>query len=441
MKSYVDPRLLNQALFSAGLLGQQQPAMVPGAPQPMSVRPQPAQQQPMNPQARPSALQGLLGNPEALYNISGGLLAAGAPTTDPGRASTMIGQTLQSTGGILAGKQKERQQEEAMQGLLGSGQFTPQQQALLSAFPQIGAQAAVQSAFTPGKQPGMVNMIKPDTMDVRTVPEGSQQQAELAQAGYALTGNVDIPKPDEGPSSYQEFAKAKADGFQGSYTDFLAFKGKSSATTIKNEGSIPVGYRMVRDAQGNPVNLEPIPGGPAALEVVAAQDAAAKNANLKTNQADIVNDDVKQSLMMIESQPDLMTGIMGSALSMVPGTPAHDLSQRLLGLQANMGFDKLQAMREASPTGGALGAVSENENKLLQSTYGSVAQSQSPEQLQYNLKRFYNVYNDIVHGKGNGPQRYDLGEQAGRQPQNQVFDYDPNTGELVPAGNGKTGTF
>jgi hypothetical protein len=169
MKSYVDPRLLNQALFSAGLLGQTgapykpnpemsaaaarlfpdplqyqgemgspyQPAMVPGAAhQPMSVRPQPAQQQPMNPQARPSALQGLLGNPEALYNISGGLLAAGAPTTDPGRASTMIGQTLQSTGGILAGKQKERQQEEAMQGLLGSGQFTPQQQALLSAFPR-----------------------------------------------------------------------------------------------------------------------------------------------------------------------------------------------------------------------------------------------------------------------------------------------------------------
>jgi hypothetical protein len=240
MKSYVDPRLLNQALFSAGLLGQTgtpykpnpemaaatarllpdplqyqgqtgtpyKPAMVPGAPQPMSVRPQPMSV-PQQPRPQPMSLgyqgpsftQGLLDNPEALLNISGGLLAAGAPTTDPGRAGNMIGQTLQSTGGILAGKQEERKQQEAMQGLIGSGQFTPQQQALMTAFPKIGAQAAVQSAFTPGKQPGMVNMMNPQTMDVKTVAEGSQQQIELARGGYALTGNVSRPDPSKTPST------------------------------------------------------------------------------------------------------------------------------------------------------------------------------------------------------------------------------------------------
>ena len=37
-------------------------------------------------------------------------------------------------------------------------------------------------------------------------------------------------------------------------------------------------------------------------------------------------------------------------------------------------------MREASPTGGALGAVSDNEQRLLQNSYAALSQSQTPEQ-------------------------------------------------------------
>jgi hypothetical protein len=287
----------------------------------------------------------------------------------------------------------------------------------------------------------MVNMMNPQTGDTRAVPEGSPQQAELASANYVLMGDYSPQKPDEGPNSYQEFQKAKAGGFQGSYTDFLAFKGKNSAPTINNEGSIPVGYRMVRDPQGRPVSLEPIPGGPAALEVVAAQDAAASGAANQGAQSSVVNDDIQRSLQMIENQPDIMAGLLGSGLSLIPGSRAYDLAEKLGTIQANIGFDRLQAMRDASPTGGALGSVSGPEMDLLKSSSGSISQSQSAEELAYNLKRYANIYNDIIHGKGNGPQRYDLGEQAGGQSQNQVFDYDPNTGELVPAGNGKTGTF
>jgi hypothetical protein len=74
-------------------------------------------------------------------------------------------------------------------------------------------------------------------------------------------------------------------------------------------------------------------------------------------------------------------------------------------------------MRANSPTGGALGSITEGERAALESVLGSLEQSQSKEQLQYNLKRLHNITNDIVHGVGAGPDRYDLSGGAGQQQQ------------------------
>lgn len=91
---------------------------------------------------------------------------------------------------------------------------------------------------------------------------------------------------------------------------------------------------------------------------------------------------------------------LGSYMNWVPGTAGHDLERALETIKANIGFDKLQEMRAASPTGGALGAVSDFENKLLQSTLSNLATSQSPEAFMRNLSEVERVYNEIVHGPG-----------------------------------------
>jgi hypothetical protein len=94
------------------------------------------------------------------------------------------------------------------------------------------------------------------------------------------------------------------------------------------------------------------------------------------------------------------TGI-GSWLSIIPGTNAADLDRTLDSIRANVGFGRLQQMRVESPTGGALGQVSDRENKLLQSALGSLEQSQSEGQFMANLNRLENTYLDIVHGENN----------------------------------------
>ena len=75
-----------------------------------------------------------------------------------------------------------------------------------------------------------------------------------------------------------------------------------------------------------------------------------------------------------------VTGFFGSIMSAVPGTAAHDVKMDIQTVQAAVGFDRLQAMRDASPTGGALGQVSERELAQLNASLGALEQSQSREQ-------------------------------------------------------------
>lgn len=146
----------------------------------------------------------------------------------------------------------------------------------------------------------------------------------------------------------------------------------------------------------------PIAGGPVETKAAERADAKATEQRQRATFADIVTQDVTRAMDMVKSSPVPITGL-GALTSAVPGTAAHNLSNLLNTIKANVGFDRLQQMRAASPTGGALGQVSEQENKLLQSTIGALEQSQGKEQFLYNLQRVQDLYLDIIHGPGNRP--------------------------------------
>ncbi len=70
----------------------------------------------------------------------------------------------------------------------------------------------------------------------------------------------------------------------------------------------------------------------------------------------------------------LSPGVGGLAnwLSYIPGSDAADVEKLTKTLQGNIAFKKLADMKAASPTGGALGAISERELDLLASNLGSI---------------------------------------------------------------------
>jgi hypothetical protein len=134
-------------------------------------------------------------------------------------------------------------------------------------------------------------------------------------------------------------------------------------------------------------------GGPAPAEV------AAFNKDVKSNNVNEVIGDIRAT-MSGATLPT--TGVIGSALSGVGGTAAGDVKSNVETLKAAASFSSLQAMRDASKTGAALGAVSDTEIRLLGAELANLEQSQSQEQFLRNLERFERVYNEIVNGPQGG---------------------------------------
>lgn len=62
------------------------------------------------------------------------------------------------------------------------------------------------------------------------------------------------------------------------------------------------------------------------------------------------------------------------------------LERKLDTIKGNIAFDKLNKLRQASPTGGAVGQVSDKDMGLLQSVLGSLSTDQHPDELRSSLK-------------------------------------------------------
>ena len=93
------------------------------------------------------------------------------------------------------------------------------------------------------------------------------------------------------------------------------------------------------------------------------------------------------------------TGVVGNLLVNVPGTDAFRLDKALEPIKASLSFDKLQEMRAASPTGGALGQVSERELSLLENSLVNLNQAQNPGDMKRALTKVlthYKNWKDVI---------------------------------------------
>lgn len=254
--------------------------------------------------------------------------------------------------------------------------------------------------------------------DARAAAAASRPEFKMFEAGgdqYRYNANDPNSRPElffDGPDQASGFRPMSAEekAAAGLPPDIPAqigpdgkidvIGGSGVNVDVNNMGNIPAGYKVDYDAQGNPVSMSPVPGSPAAAEAAAAADKALLADENQAQGANIVVEDVGRAIDLIKKDPTFTTGVFGKMLSGVGGTNANSVGELVKTVKANSAFDQLQSMRAASPTGGALGAVSDTEMGLLQSAIGSLEQSQNSDQLVHNLKRVQGIYNEIVNGPG-----------------------------------------
>ena len=226
----------------------------------------------------------------------------------------------------------------------------------------------------------------------------------LGNAMSRMPGAIDADKKSgegETTNGLTEYRRAVEQGYQGSWMDYkrdMANMKKVASQTVNvgggKYGPIPAGYRL-RDTPEGAI-MEPVSGSPAEKELLAGEQAAAARADTGAKSSDIVLSSINHAKTIFEGNPEFTTGFGGAIMLKMPGSDAIDLQEAIAPIEASIAFDRLQKMRDESPTGGALGQVSERELALLAATIASLKQSQSADSFRYNVNKVETVYKDIA---------------------------------------------
>lgn len=139
------------------------------------------------------------------------------------------------------------------------------------------------------------------------------------------------------------------------------------------------GFTILRDAEGNIVST---------MKPEVAAEATPENITYQQRTAIRTSENVDELINLAKQSP----GIFGRTAAIpIPEALRSDeyrnFKAQLDTLKSNIAFGELTAMREASKTGGALGQVSDTENRLLAAALGSLEMSQSPENVVKQLRK------------------------------------------------------
>ena len=190
-------------------------------------------------------------------------------------------------------------------------------------------------------------------------------------------------------------------------------------------GSVPPGYRQVYDEMGRPTHQEVMPGSPAQRELERQAETEEAKRQYRATVGGTVVQDANRALHLLEGAGFFGAGAGARVGQMFTESDASTINNLVESIKGNIGVDQLQAMRESSPTGGALGNVTERQLQGLQGLLGRLDITGRPEELEANLKRIHNLYMDQVHGT---PEQIEFAGRALGLPDEQVqqmmFRYD-----------------
>lgn len=166
----------------------------------------------------------------------------------------------------------------------------------------------------------------------------------------------------------------------------------------------PTDMTYAHDANGDFI-MDPATNTPKVVDIagskkaVTAADEATKAASQvesRQQSAGIVAGMVDNSLKVMDNDAwwDPSTGAFAPIAGIVEGSSRAQLEETLSPIKAIVAFEYLAEMRKNSPTGGALGNVSDIELRLLASTLGSLEPRQGRESLRERLRLIKEIVGD-----------------------------------------------
>jgi hypothetical protein len=170
-------------------------------------------------------------------------------------------------------------------------------------------------------------------------------------------------------------------------------------------GRIPVGYRMTPEG-----TIEAIPGGPTTTNLspkeIQARESKFPQATQAVKTFEAKTTELEKDLLALKNHPGLPS-ITGIVAGRAPGITADGRAAEALydKIMARGGFKELQDMRAASPTGGALGNVSNQEGTQLRAAFAAIDRKQDAADVQRAIDT---AIADLQGSKGRVREAYDM---------------------------------
>jgi hypothetical protein len=168
---------------------------------------------------------------------------------------------------------------------------------------------------------------------------------------------------------------------------------------------IPVGFRMTPEG-----TLEAIPGGPTTTNLspkeIQLRESKFPQATQAVKTFEAKSTELENALIALRDHPGLAS-ITGIAAGRAPGITKEGRAAEALydKITARGGFKELQDMRAASPTGGALGNVSNQEGAQLRAAFAAIDRKQDAEDVR---KAIDTAIADLQGSKGRVREAYDM---------------------------------
>lgn len=195
-----------------------------------------------------------------------------------------------------------------------------------------------------------------------------------ALTNFALTGEFGSNvKPTGTIQEYEYYANGAMQRGESPMTfeQYQAVIARAGSGSNPLMGSIPAGYRAIQDPlTGQVAGIEPIPGSPAEQEAAAAANKMVAREGIADAASDTVLNAASRAL---EASKSRSLGVYGQGvLSNLPWTNDAETMRQVNALQSIAASENINAMRQASPTGGALGNASDADIRLLKEKSGAL---------------------------------------------------------------------
>ena len=335
------------------------------------------------------------GNLQSMKATYEQLKAANAPP----QLLMQISEQIQQQEGVVRQQMQEQQAQSAAVEYVS--RFSPELGELVASNAMLPKDAieAVQKAQEPIKVGDVLVNFDPQTKKASTVFDARQRQPNTKYEILTPTAKTQLGLPE---------------GIQYQRNTTTGQITKISGASLPQLGNIPVGYQVVvdTDAQNRPlISMQPIPGSPQEQEIKQSQDAVrAGKKGRATKYSQIVSPSIDLAIEIAEDPKNWATGKGGAfveQLGRLSGgiisaeTSRLALTEQLTTIRANIGFDRLQKMRDESPTGGALGQVALQELYALQSSIAPLNPNMKSSELVSSLKKVKETYRKAVEAIAN----------------------------------------